>query len=641
MESFIPTGDENDCYSQDSVNIIIPHQERQTPLYQQPLGRLTLTQINDMREIDGLEQRPVDQTDILAGNQHIVSINRHFFNVLVDKAEPFKDLIIQRDRVESLMPFNEEVFQLKWQDISTEDLVRSVITFDFKTIKLMMLKKTENMRRCFYCSDEMYKNCLLYKVINKDINDNYWIVFLKLMKFIPAIIHKDLNKEIYDICQLEREIAETRSERVEGTTIQFGNTGMRRKRYNLLQNLYDIQVNNINLRHYYVEGFKCVREEKIITPFYFQIVKGNVKDVSGVTIGHEYYVLTNFYNQKDEVLYDSLMYNKEIDTMSLEKMQSTEIGNIRYEVTDAVSIRTGEENRYLMDEIVSQDVPIINKMVGNLEGNTKLARLERRVVEDTKNRIYWTDEKGGKHWKKNPHKGKKEMDSQRIFKYESKKKMTEGTPFMDLHFVITIPYTIVKEEWIIREQKKYMLTESELLTLIYELSLVNGEHLLQLPEIKKDEQGVIVAKPNENMPGLETVEKMQERKQQEQIEEERLRQEQIQYETQQGYRQQQQGIGMYEMNGINNEQYNGYPQMEMEQQYYPMEQVQQGGQQYYTGQPEQMIYPQGMYPQEQQYEQQQQIPIQQEYQEQLFLHPEIGLGPQEGEETFNIGNINP
>ena len=643
MESFIPTGDENDYYNQ-GVNIIIPHQEREIPLYQQPLGRVTLTKVNDMRGINEVEQRPVDQTDILAGSQHIVNVNRHFFNVLVDRAEPFKDLIVQRDRVESVIPFNEEVFQLKWRDVSNAMIQYHVLAFDFMTIELMMVKKTPQVRQCFFCSGEIFDNCLMYKVVNRDIDDTFWIVFLKLMKFIPAIIRKDLNKEIYDICQLERELDEIKDETYKGINSSRGDMNIK-GRYNISTDLYDIQINNVNLNRYYIEGYKCKRDDQTITPFYFQVVKGNVRNGEGIVTGYEYFVITNLYNQRDEEKYLKTMYKQDLDTMSLEKMQSTEIGNIQYQETEPVMIDFEAKTQYYIEHMESQDIPTMEKILGKLKELKKVPVLERKVSVETKKRIYTKDAKGKTHWKKNPNLGTQTADRQLVFSTLGKNKTVEGTPYMNLHFVVTIPYTATDGEWVDQEQQKYLLTKSELLTLVYELSLVNGEHLLQLPKMETNEKGLIDFTPNENMPGLETVEEMQVRQQQEQ---EALLQQQLLYEQQVQQMQQMQQMQqqMYTMNGVEGQQY-GYPAMEMEQQYYPMEQVpegEQGEQQYYTGQPEQMMYPQGeQQQQEYQYqEQQEQIPIQQEYQEQQsFLHPETGLELQGSEEPFNTGNINP
>ena len=71
-----------------------------------------------------------------------------------------------------------------------------------------------------------------------------------------------------------------------------------------------------------------------------------------------------------------------------------------------------------------------------------------------------------------------------------------------LHFVITVPYDDVQIQWMNPIYEPYIITYNEFLTLMYELTLVNGDGFLQLPQII--ERNVeIVEMPEDNQEGME------------------------------------------------------------------------------------------------------------------------------------------
>lgn len=516
MDSFIPNGNE-EYEDIEQPEVVIPR--RQDPIGQvvYPLGEATLSAINDIQNIEGVEQRPVDLTSILAGNQHIEDVNRHYFNIIMDKTIPFHDLIVQRDRIESILPFNEQVFSLEWKEGPSGRIPYQILNFSFKYIQLEMVKKTAELRRQCFCSQDVYDTCLMYRVINSELEDSFWIVYLKLMKFIPAIIRNDLQKKIYDTCQLERKIKQINEVELQTPNMtleeMLGNK-VNRGYSTLSTSLFDIQVNNVNLENYCIEGFKCERDKNIVTPFFLQIIKTDIKieieSGERQVVGNRYYILTNLYNQEDEKMYDVMKYQGDIETEELVKMKSTEIGNIQYTVTEPMLIIEENIPRYQMNELQSKEIGKLEEVVSIDRANTRVIDGTMASFEiDNRKRIYYKDKNGITRWKINPKYGQMVARPQRKFKFADKIKVTRQTPYVDLHFAITIPYMPDYEE-MYPEVKPYILTKNDFLTLIYELSLINGEQLIQLPEIKQDEKGIFM-EINENMPGLETVEGMEER----------------------------------------------------------------------------------------------------------------------------------
>ncbi len=569
MNSFIATGDENDyLYEENETDIIIRQVYEELGQLRQPLGEATLPGISDIQSIESVEQQPVDSMCVLVGREHMIQVNRHYFNVIMDPARAFKDLMIQRDRVESILPFNEEVYTLKWISKDNEPVPHHVITFDFNPMELKMVKKNAGIRQYCFCENEVYNKCLLYKVENEEIDDNYWIVLLKLIKFIPAILRNDLEKKIFDITQVKREIKQSHEELYDqGGAVENLERRGDIKEETLLTDLYDIQINNVNLRTYAIDGYKCKRNTNVVIPFYFQIIKTNIRKEGEdrAIIGHQYYILTDLYNQNDEQVYKRNVYGNELDTEELDKLMSTEIGNIIYRETQPVKISTEIATIYGMRQMSSVDViPPIDMEGRRREVIPVLNGFTRREIVDERARIYTKDAYGKNRWIINPNRGEKILTNDRVLSFVNRTHEIREKPNIELQFVITIPYIPDYEEQYPEEYKRCLLTRNEFFTLVYELSLVNGEQLLQLPSLRKGEQGEIMAQANERMPGLETVENFQVRYYNQQlVYEEMMRQQQEQQmQQQEQMRENQQQMEMYEQGSegldvMPNSQYQG------------------------------------------------------------------------------------
>ena len=571
MNGFIATGDENDYYSyeENEAEMVIQQVYRELGQMRQPLGEATLPGMSDIQNIENVEQQPVDRMCVLVGREHMIQVNRHYFNVIMDPARAFKDLMIQRDRVESILPFNEQVYTLKWISKNNEPVPHHVITFDFKPMELKMVKKNAGIRQYCFCLDEVYNKCLLYKVENEDLDDTYWIVLLKLVKFIPAILRNDLEKKIFDITQVKREIKQSHEDLYD----QTGAVGDLERRGDikeeiLLTDLYDIQINNVNLKTYAIDGYKCKRDTNVVIPFYFQIIKTNIRSEGEerTIIGHNYYILTDLYNQNDEQVYKRSIYGNELDTEELDKIMSTEIGNIIYLETQPVKLCTETATIYGMGQMSGVDVVPPDDMEGRRrEVRQVLDNISRREIIDDRTRIYKRDEYGKLTWVPNPNKGQKVVTNDGVLNFVNKTHEIREKPNIELRFVITIPYIPEYEEQYPEEYKRCLLTTNEFFTLVYELSLVNGEQLLQLPSLNKGPQGEIMAQANERMPGLETVESFQIRYYNQQlVYEEMMRQQQEQQMQQQEqiYEQQQEQMEVYEQGSegldvMPNSQYQG------------------------------------------------------------------------------------
>ena len=527
MSSFIQTGDENDYYNTQNIDTLRTYPV-QTNILQEQENR----NYNDIQEIKEIREEPIGSVQILIDTQHIEQLDYHYFNIIYDKPIPFKDLIIQRNKIEGLIPFNNEIFTLKRKEQINENLPYEILIFDFKEIEMEMVEKTIEIYNMRLCPEDIYKTCLFYKVINEDINDNYWIVLLKLLKFIPNIIQNQLEKQIYDIIQLERKIRSIEERKLlKDDKIIEGNEKI--IDINKENDLYDIQITKIDLNDFSLEGFQCKRNTNIVIPIYFKIIKVNKRNIENKIIGYNYYILTNIYNQKREKLYEEEIFNEQIINEETKLYYTYEIGK-KPTYEDKIEILPNIPN-YVIGEMKSIDMIEERKIVGEINKDITEFGLGNPVNLDSGERIYWYDKEGKLRWIKKSdinsirdNELKKELkeriqkNKQRTLTFNKSKYKIKEYPYMNLHFVITIPYINGNEDYVPIYYRKDLIMLTEFLTLIYQISLINGEQLLQLPKIVADDKGDIDFIPNENLPGLESMEEFKVREYQGQIYDEQI-----------------------------------------------------------------------------------------------------------------------
>ena len=246
-----------------------------------------------------------------------------------------------------------------------------------------------------------------------------------------------------------------------------------------------------------------------------------------------YYILTNIYNQKREKLYEEEIFKEQIINEDTKLYYTYEIGK-KPTYEEKIEILPNIPN-YVIGEMKSIDMIEKRKIVGEINKDITEFGLGNTVNLDSGERIYWYDKEGKLRWIKKSDintirddKLKKELkeriqkNKQRTLTFNKNKYKIKEYPYMNLHFVITIPYINGNEEYVPIYYRKDLIMLTEFLTLIYQISLINGEQLLQLPKMISDDNGDIDFIPNENLPGLESIEEFKAREYQGQIYEEQM-----------------------------------------------------------------------------------------------------------------------
>lgn len=312
-DGFIQTGDDGDSWEQQ------PEDEagmnRQTHpnevVYGQPVYRFLPTLVDagfengTGRWIQTVEKKPKkSRKKKLTGRNEAIQIEEHFYSLVnprnekkgkkrkISKEPLFQDLPFKTCEINKFLPHKDEIYHYRVRNVvkmlpdGTKKFGK-ILIMEMNTMNLVFTSEKRKFKRFFKGNnDQIFESCVLYMVENVT-NDNYWIVFMKLMKFSRrfmetiGIFNNELVTMVRDI--RPKKYSDSRVE--EETVIDNG--------------LYDIEIVDVDLDNYVIRGYRWRRDTRTAIPFYFQILKSD-RILDG---NHLYYVLTNLYtHENDEVL---------------------------------------------------------------------------------------------------------------------------------------------------------------------------------------------------------------------------------------------------------------------------------------------------------------------------------------------------
>ena len=552
MDGFIPTGDENEylipmpiTYQQDfedptqqenqyfqqfpmmQPQITGQQEPQQTPqiqqpeqqtlqqmTFQQPIEQIDTQQFNQqsflvtepqfvqqydfsgqlpnqapmVQNITEYAHRPEDYSLNLWGFNEIVGINRHYFDINVNPTLAFSEIALRPESIERYIPYNENIFKLRFgQSSNTNAVLFKIVTFDFDEMRFKVMTNKELIRDVVYCDDDIFNTCLLLEPLMQT-NDAFWIVFLKMMKFVPSIINDTLQKQIYDIVQLQEKV------------IQIDSEGGISKRREVINKLFDIQVVDVSLEKYTITGFRCYRGSNDVLPFYFQVIKSEPVD----DIPSKYFVVTNLFNRPVDITYEQFNFDELGKPLVI--TESSEIGKIPARRNEQTIIQNGETiNTYAVGKLNTTRIPVKEIIV--LRGmRDELIRgihpAVRRVLKEDRQWYYDPTKPLKPRQSVNSWRKIQRLVNEGYFETEDVVHHIGSNIEISLNFVITVPYDDMPIRWMNPVYEPYIVTYNEFLTLMYELTLVNGDGFLQLPPIV-ERNAEVAEMPEDNQEGME------------------------------------------------------------------------------------------------------------------------------------------